>query len=113
MSQGIKEGDKLTLITRRDISPGYQAVQSAHASHVFAMEHPAVFQDWYKNSNYLCMLSVESEYQLQCLTEKALDLGIKFSVFREPDIGDQVTAVALEPSVKTKKLCGRLPLALK
>jgi hypothetical protein len=34
-------------------------------------------------------------------------------VFTEPDIDNQVTAITIEPSVETQKLCSNLPLALK
>jgi len=39
--------------------------------------------------------------------------NIKYSVFKEPDIDNQVTAIALEPSDLTRKLCSNIPLALK
>jgi hypothetical protein len=34
-------------------------------------------------------------------------------VFREPDINNEITAIAVEPSEKSRKLCSNLPLALK
>ena len=39
--------------------------------------------------------------------------SIKLSAFREPDIGDQLTAIALEPGEDTYSLTGNLNLALK
>lgn len=84
-----------------------------HASHEFAMEHPEVFQDWYLNSNYLAFLSVKNEHELISLFNKGKDLGIKCSLFREPNLANQVTAVAFEPCKKTRSICGNLPLALK
>ena len=68
------------------------------------------------DSNYICCLSVQNEQELQNLIEKALRNNIRFSVFKEPDIEDQVTAIALEPgqkTKKTKKLCSNLKLALR
>lgn len=38
---------------------------------------------------------------------------MNFTVFKEPDLQDQITAVAFEPGCETRKLCGHLPLALK
>lgn len=101
------------VITRSDLEPGYQAVQSMHALRQFTAEHPEVDREWFESSNYLGLLSVANEDELVKLIEQAADLGIKYSIFREPDIGDQITAIALEPGPKSKKLCGKLKLALR
>ena len=45
--------------------------------------------------------------------EKAKAKGIQTSVFQEPDIGNEITAIALEPSDTTRRLVSNLPLALK
>jgi len=84
-----------------------------HALRQFTAEHPEVDQAWFESSNYLGLLSVCNEEELHKLIERAADLGIKHSIFREPDIGDQVTAIALEPSTTSKKLCSGLKLALR
>lgn len=101
------------MITRADISPGYQGVQSIHAGIQFIFEHPEFAREWYHNSNYLGFLSVANEQELHRLVEQAASLGLKHSIFKEPDIGDQVTAIALESGPKSKKLCSNLGLALK
>lgn len=112
MSLQIKNGDKLYVITRSDLEPGYQAVQSMHALRQFTAEHPDVDRAWFEQSNYLGLLSVSNEIELEKLIELASQQDIKFSIFREPDIEDQITAIALAPGPKSKKLCNRLPLAL-
>lgn len=109
----MKEGDKLYVITRRDIAAGYQAVQSVHAGIQFIFEHPEYAECWYKQSNYLGLLSVATEVELIGLIERATAQDIRFSVFREPDIGNQITAIVLAPGLKSKKLCSKIPLALK
>ena len=43
---------------------------------------------------------------------KAEELNIKFSAYREQDLGMQYTSVTLEPGLKTKKLCRGLKLAM-
>ncbi len=109
----IKMGDKLYLVTRRDIAPGYQAVQSCHAIAQFANDHFGRYSEWTNKSNYLALLSVADEVELMRLITSAKDSGLRWSVFREPDAGGQITAIAIEPHSKTVELCKNLPLALK
>ncbi len=109
----IKMGDKLFLVTRRDIAPGYQAVQSCHAMRQFTADHPEVDSEWFAKSNYLALLSVDNEIELMRLLVAASDAGLRASSFREPDVGGAITAIAIEPSQKTVELCKSLPLALK
>lgn len=73
-------------------------------------QFPIEEADWYENSNYIALLSVEDEQKLVELAEKALRKGIRFSVFREPDIDNEVTAIVMEP--RAKGLCSKLRLAL-
>lgn len=113
MISPIKMGDKLYLITRRDIEPGYQGVQSCHAIRQFTADHPDRDQEWFKSSNYLAWLSTENEIELMRLLVAAQDLGLKWSAWREPDVGGAITAIAIEPSPKTVELCKNLPRALK
>lgn len=95
------------------MSPGYQGVQGMHAAIQFMFEHPEFSKEWFVKSNYLGFLSTSNEDCLKQLIEAASKAGVKFSIFREPDIGDQITAIALEPGSKAKKLCSKLPLALR
>lgn len=101
------------VITRSDLEPGYQAVQSMHALRQFTAEHPEIDKHWFERSNYLGLLAVQDECELNRLIEKALMRGIKFSIFREPDVDNQITAIALEPGLQSKKLCSSLRLALR
>ena len=79
----------------------------------FAQEFPNETKQWMNDSNYICCLSVQNEQELHKIIKKALLNNIRFSIFKEPDIEDQVTAIALEPGQKTKKLCSNLKLALR
>ncbi len=107
------EGDKLYCVTRRDLRPGYQAVQAAHAYVAFVMEHPKVAKNWYKISQYMGLLSVEDESALFDLYVAAVGAGVRCAPFYEPDVGYQMTALALEPSDATVELVSGLPLALR
>lgn len=83
-----------------------------HALRQFVKDHPEIDKEWFEVSNYLGFLSVKDEHELIKLAEAALQKGIKFSIFREPDIDNQITAIALSPCPGSKKLCRNLHLAL-
>ena len=104
---------KLIVITRRDLAPGYQAVQAAHASIEFQYEHSEIAKEWNNHSKYLVFLSVENEQELYKYLERIQFYDIKHSTFFEPDLGNQLTAIAIEPSEASQKLTSRLPLVLK
>lgn len=109
----MNEGDKLYIVTRSDLEPGYQIAQSCHALRQFAHEHPELDREWFERSNYIACLSVGSEAELDALLMKAIDRQIPHSIFREPDIDDQMTAIAFAPGEATRKLCSSCSLALK
>lgn len=86
------------VIVRNDLSPAQKAVQAGHAiiesTRNFNMtgKHPSLI---------LCVVKSEAK-----LKETAAELSkqkIKFSTFREPDIGDQMTAIASEPLTGTDR----------
>jgi hypothetical protein len=59
------------------------------------------------------VLSHSNEKQLLKLSERLTEASILHTVFREPDIGNAVTAIAIEPHEIAYKLTSNLPLALK
>jgi len=103
----------MVLITRRDLTPGYQAVQPAHALAEFAIKYPKTFKNWQLNQKNLVVLSIANELALTDLFQKALALGVKCVAFKEPDIGNETTALAMEPCEATYRLTSSIPLALK
>lgn len=68
---------------------------------------------WYRTSNYIAILAVRNEQELCNLIERAESKGIRFSAFREPDLDNQITAIAIEPGDKGRRICSSLPLAMK
>lgn len=100
-------------MTRKDLSPGYQAVQPSHALSRFAIQHYNTFKEWQKNHKNLVILSVNNESELYDLLNKATMNGLKVSWFKEPDIDDQLTAIALEPNDLTYRITSSIPLALR
>lgn len=75
--------------------------------------HPDRAGPWHAESNYLVFLSLKNEHELEQLICKCDEKKIKYTLFREPDIGNQITAVALEPTINSQKLVSNIPLALK
>ena len=106
-----KEETKLIVITRNDIHPGYQAVQSCHAVADFAAEHPDTFKKWKQESNSIICLSVKSEPELLKLFDKFKQLT-PATLFYEPDIS-AYTSFCMYGTPDVRKKTGNLPLLLK
>lgn len=100
----------MIVVTRRDIPLAYQAVQAAHAAIDFQHGHSIEAKNWHNTSNYLIFLTVANEDELKQLILKAAERYIKITPFREPDINNELTAIAFEPSEATRKLTSSLPL---
>ena len=102
--------NKLRVVSRRDLPIGTQALQSGHALADFQHQHQVEAKEWQTKSNYLVFLTVQDEEQLIKLITKAILTGIKHTIFREPDLGNQITAVAFEPSEASRKMMSSCPL---
>lgn len=103
--------DKLYVVVRSDMSVGYQMVQSAHAVAKFTIENPDVSREWHEVSQYMAVLSVPDEDTLLNFARRADRRGILTSAFVEPDLNDEVTAVAFAPGDRSKRLLANLKLA--
>lgn len=112
---GMKDSQvhKLILVTRKDLSPGYQSVQPAHALAQFAVDYRNSFEDWQKNHKNLIVLAVEGERELLDMWLRAKASKVECSGFTEPDIDNELTAIALGPSETAYKMTSNLPLALR
>ena len=102
--------DKVFLVTRADIPDADQAVQAAHALQEFNIHCTEAARAWHATSNTLAFLTVANERALGVLLEKALVRGLPAAAFYEPDMDNEMTAIALGPAAKG--LCSGLPLAL-
>lgn len=110
----IKEWqEKLYVVSRKDLTPGQQAVQGKHSLVQFFIMHPDIIQKWHKESNYIVFLEAEDEEHLGQLMADAFEIGIYCAPFHEPDLNHDLTAVTFEPILKTRDLLKGLPLALK
>ena len=105
---------KLYTITRKDLPTlGYCYPQGMHSAIQFQYEHSKVAKKWYKKSNTVVNLSVDTIRQLNSLIKKLTKLNIPISVFKEPDIGNKITSVSFIGNEDSKKLVKNLPLTFK
>ena len=93
------------------MAPGAKLAQSCHAAFAFSQEHPEISKEWIINSNYICILEIDSEQELVKLLETANRENILNSIFIEPDFNNALTAIVFAPSPQSKKLCSKLKLA--
>ena len=103
---------KLVTITRKDLSPGYQLVQSGHSIAEFAHKFPDRFKEWIEKSNYLISLSTKDEAHLFMLYEKLKWADADVVAFTEPDINNQLTAICFYGTPEMRKITNKLKLAL-
>lgn len=101
------------IVVRGDLSPNYQLPQCLHALTEFIYDFPDLSKRWKEKSNFIVVLSAKDEFELSRLSDKLKSKDINFSEFREPDIGDQLTSICVEPGVQSYKMLSHLPLALK
>lgn len=83
---------KMYVLVRKDLEKTYRMVQGSHALAAFALEYTALFNEW--NNGTIVFLGIRNEDKLR---EKADELFLKqlpYSVFVEPDIDLQMTALA-------------------
>lgn len=109
----INQGDFLTVLVDEKLEPGYKVAQSVHAVANFAIEHTENLRAWHYNSNYICCLET-SLARLEYIISLLDILKIKYVKFLEPDIGNVLTAVAIQalPAKEHKKLFKNLKLTL-
>jgi hypothetical protein len=81
---------KLYVITRKDLPKSQQAVQAGHALAEFLLTEDR--GEW--ENGTLVYLAVQGEPELQCTSHNLTSSGIQHALFREPDIGNQMTAIA-------------------
>jgi hypothetical protein len=87
------------FFTRQDIFPEYQLVQTAHA----ALELGATLKpEQVKNLHFTCV-GVANVEELEQVEHLLTTLGHRFITFREPDIGNQKTAIAVEPIAENRR----------
>ena len=81
---------KLYVITRKDLSPLQRAVQAGHAIAELVLH--SLHGNW--DNGTIVLLGVKNEFQLKKWIDKLSIKDVKYAIFKEPDIGNQITALA-------------------
>lgn len=100
---------KLVIVTREDISRGYQAQQSTHSVADFAIKYPIEHIKWSKESGSIILLSIKNEKDLLSLYNKLIKNNINVALFQEPDLNDEYTSLCFY-SDYGRKFVSHLPL---
>ena len=83
---------RLYVLINKDLSPVYGCVQGGHAVAQWLLDHPG--QTW--NNSYLIYLKCN----LFSMRRRLIKLQRDFSEFREPDLNNEITAIAIEDNGK-------------
>lgn len=83
---------KLFIVVRKDLTPSQQIVQSGHAIAEFLLTRP--YTKW--NNETLVVLGLDNLDMLNKFIFKLDQMGIKWVGFKEPDIGNELTAIACD-----------------
>lgn len=84
---------RIYSLTRKDMSQGQKAVQSGHAIAQYIIDHNPHQNGLWSNGSII-NLELGSEKSLKKWIKKLEELGIKYSIFREPDMNNEITSIA-------------------
>lgn len=69
-----------------------------------------MFRHWFEESTYLVLLTVTDEVALAAYELLFERHDLVSSTWHEPDMGDELTAIAVEPSPVASRILSALPL---
>jgi len=84
---------KLYVIVRKDLTPSQQAVQAGHALAEYLLKGPWK-SNWHNET--LVYLGVRNKFELEKLVYKFEMKNVKWVRFNEPDLNNEITAIATE-----------------
>ena len=87
----MTQNNRLYVLVRQDLDPAYQSVQAGHAVAQFMLDHPGKWQN-----EYLIYLHIKDLEALMKWEWKIQERDLSYSIFIEPDIGNQPTAIAVK-----------------
>ena len=79
---------RLYVLVNKKLAPVYGCVQGGHAVAQFMLENPN--QKW--NNEFLIYLYADTDMWADKLRRQ----GVKCSIFREPDLNNSITAIAVQ-----------------
>ena len=95
MSTSTNTQKRLYVLISNNLSPVYGCVQGGHAVAQYLLDHPK--QKW--NNEYLIYLYANLD-----TWKRRLDMiGLDYSSFKEPDLNNALTAIAVEDEGKMFK----------
>lgn len=103
--------NKLYVVVRSDIPAGDQLAQSCHAVAEFGVLSPTRFAAWAKEDRSIVILAAPSQTALQIVRMQLIDEGLEVAAFREPDMDNELTAIAF--GGEGARFVSQLPLALR
>jgi hypothetical protein len=98
------EPRKLYILTREDLGCSQRIVQSCHALGTLMARHGAdpKIGRWAEHEGALVVLGVKDEQALSAWEEELRVREVRFEPFREPDLGGQLTALAVHPAADAR-----------
>jgi hypothetical protein len=91
----MQQLNRLYVLVREDLGPSYSAVQAGHAVAQYMVEFP----DLWRNHT-LIYLRVKNEKELLEWRDKMIMRSHPYALFREPDIRNEATAMAVQDTGK-------------
>lgn len=102
----MRSDAKLYVIVDEALSPGLKIAQGIHAFRAFVAAHPDLEREWFADSNNIVVLQ---HHDVPGIEHDIRSLGYRTAIFREPDQGDAITGIAVEP--RAGRLLSKIPLA--
>ncbi len=99
----IEDGEKKEvklysyLFIREDLSPAQQIIQASHAMSQMSFKEADNATQYLNNTPNIVLVGCANLDELQDIELNLMKNQIKFEAFYEPDIGNQMTAIATSP----------------
>ena len=84
---------RIYTLTRTDMSIGQKITQAGHSLAQYIIEHNPHHSGHWDNGSII-NLALGSEKSLKRWMKKLDEVGIQYSIFKEPDMGHEITSIA-------------------